>query len=169
MQLRAMRDRAGLTQTELGQKVGMNQNAISRLERLDYGKASLTTLKRLAAAFDVGLMVYFVPFGKMADWVSGTPYLENGLNPDAIDVPNYERERDEKDVAIPSTAQAFAASGGMIHPDVKTTNFVTVHVVRDLLGSYSRISDELKTTPLPVVGGFNKEKGDLENASRRVS
>jgi transcriptional regulator with XRE-family HTH domain len=66
-QIRAIRDRQGLSQERLAELAGgMNQNAISRLESPTYGKPTITTLKRLAAAFDVGLVVRFVPFSQIA-------------------------------------------------------------------------------------------------------
>src|SRR5262249_12942397 len=48
-QLRAMREKEEWSQIDLGHAVDMNQNAISRLENPFYGKATLTTLKRIAA------------------------------------------------------------------------------------------------------------------------
>lgn len=73
----------------------MNQNAISRLESSDYGKPTITTLKRLAAAMDVGLIVRFVPFSEMVDWVSGTPRTISGLTTSALAVPCFkDEERD---------------------------------------------------------------------------
>jgi len=74
------------------EKVGMNQNAISRLENPYYGKATITTLKRIAAAFDVGLVVEFVPFSKLVKKISGTPYVERGLSPESLDVPSFDEE-----------------------------------------------------------------------------
>lgn len=91
-QIRATRDRLGWSQERLAEEVDMNQNAVSRLESSDYGKQTLTTLKRLAGALDVGLIVRFVPFSEMADWVSGTPYLNLGLGPEALAVPNFSSE-----------------------------------------------------------------------------
>src|SRR5260370_22124814 len=73
-QLRAIRDKQGLSQEQLAEMVGMNQNAISRLESEWYGKATIRTLKRLAAALDVALVIRFVPFSQLVDWVSGTPF-----------------------------------------------------------------------------------------------
>lgn len=87
-----MRDRENWSQEELAERVGMNQNAISRLENPFYGKATLTTLKRLAAAFDVGLVVRFVPFGELVDWVSSTPRVNTGLSTEALSVPSFEAE-----------------------------------------------------------------------------
>jgi transcriptional regulator with XRE-family HTH domain len=91
-QIRTLRDREELSQGALAERVGMNQNAISRLESPDYGKHTLTTLRRLASAFDVGLVVRFVPFSELADWASGTPYVNLGLNPQALRVPSFENE-----------------------------------------------------------------------------
>jgi len=72
--------------------VGMNQNAISRLESPWYGKATIRTLKRLAAAFDVGLVIRFVPFSKLVNWVSGTPYWEEGISPESLAVSSFTEE-----------------------------------------------------------------------------
>lgn len=91
-QIRAIRDRLGWSQEKMAQEVGMNQNAISRLESPEYGKLTLTTLKRLAAAFDVGLVVRFVPFGELTDWVTGTPRTIKGLNTDSLAVADFDTE-----------------------------------------------------------------------------
>lgn len=120
-QLRSLRDNAELSQEELAARVGMPQNAISRLENPNYGRATLTTLKRLAATYDVGLVVRFVPFSTLVNWVSGTPYLETGLSPESMDVPSFEEEdrRGALEIAptavmttleIPSPALAFGWS-----------------------------------------------------------
>jgi len=70
----------------------MPQNAISRLESPDYGKATLTTLKRIASAFDVGLVVRFVPFTEFVDWVSGTPRVDRGLSFVSLGVQSFDNE-----------------------------------------------------------------------------
>jgi hypothetical protein len=76
----------------LARNVEMNQNAISRLENPNYGKATLTTLRRVARAFDVALIVRFVPFSQLADWVSGTPYIDKGLSPETLRIPSFTQE-----------------------------------------------------------------------------
>jgi hypothetical protein len=73
----------------------MNQNAISRLESPEYGRQTLTTLKRLAAAMDVALIARFVPFSELIDWVSGTPRKISGLTAAALAIPNFESEEKE--------------------------------------------------------------------------
>ena len=70
----------------------MPQNAISRLESPDYGRPTLTTLRRLATALDVGLVVHFVPFSQLIDWVSGTPRVDRGLSTGSLAVPSFEEE-----------------------------------------------------------------------------
>lgn len=94
-QVRATRDKLGWSQEKLARESNMNQNAISRLESLNYGKPTLTTLKRLAAAMDVGLIVRFVPFSEMVDWVSGTPRTIEGLSTGALAVSCFDREENE--------------------------------------------------------------------------
>ena len=91
-QIRIMRDQAKWSQEKLAETVGMNQNAISRLENPGYGKATLTTLKRIASAFDVALIVRFVPYSQLVSWVSGTPFLNIGLSSESLGVLNFSQE-----------------------------------------------------------------------------
>jgi transcriptional regulator with XRE-family HTH domain len=90
-----MRDQRGWSQQQLAKEVGMNQNAISRLENPSYGKATITTLKRLAAIFDVAVVVRFVPFSQLVDWVSGTTFEDKGLSSESLAVPNFSQEEEE--------------------------------------------------------------------------
>jgi len=82
-QIRILREDRGLTQRELGEKVGMRQSAISRVEDPDYGALSLKTLLRLASAFDVGLLVRFAAYGKIIETMED-------LSPEALAVPSFE-------------------------------------------------------------------------------
>jgi transcriptional regulator with XRE-family HTH domain len=74
-QIRAMRERLGLNQGQLGDAAGgMSQIQVSRLENPDYSGTSVNSLKRIAQAFEVGLIVRFAPFSQFIDWiVSQTP------------------------------------------------------------------------------------------------
>lgn len=81
-QIRAMRMRAGWSQQELAEACGMTQNQISRLESSDYGRPSITTLKRIAKAFDVALIVRFAPFSELVDWTAD-------LAAETLDVKNF--------------------------------------------------------------------------------
>lgn len=65
-QIYALREHRGWTQKELAERAGMKQPRISSLERTCEG-VSITTLARLAAAFDVALSVKFVPYSHMVE------------------------------------------------------------------------------------------------------
>jgi transcriptional regulator with XRE-family HTH domain len=70
----------------------MNQNAISRLESPKRGRPTISTLKRLAGALDVALVVRFIPFSQYAKWYSGIPYVERGLSTESLAAPNFKEE-----------------------------------------------------------------------------
>lgn len=69
-----------MSQAELAEALKTSQPSINRLEDPSRGRPTITTLKKLAAVFDVGLEVRFVPFSKLIKFVSGTPYVESGLS-----------------------------------------------------------------------------------------
>jgi len=69
LQIKRLRERRGWTQAELGQAAVMKQERISVLESPDKKGLNLNTLKRLARAFDVALVVRLVPFSEFVDWV----------------------------------------------------------------------------------------------------
>lgn len=84
-QIKELREKAGWSQEELGSRAGMHQERISTLEDPNYSKFTLKTLKRLASAFDVALMVVFVPFSKLVDW-------ESNLSPESLHPLPFERD-----------------------------------------------------------------------------
>lgn len=93
-QTRSLREKQGWTQAVFADKLGIkHQNNISaRLENPNYGKHSLTTLKRIAASCDVALVVWFIPFSRFLDWVTGTPYEDNGLSEEFYSIPPFNDE-----------------------------------------------------------------------------
>lgn len=86
-QIRAMRKARGWNQKQLGERIPgkMAQEAIARLENPNYGRYSLDTLKRLAAAFDVALIVRFARFSELVNW-------STYISPEALNVPAYEND-----------------------------------------------------------------------------
>lgn len=70
-QIQQLRQKRDWTQEELARRTNKAQETVSRWENPDYGRFSLSTLKEVAAAFDVALLVRFVPFGDLADWTIG--------------------------------------------------------------------------------------------------
>ncbi len=58
-QLKVLREQRGWTQAELAERAGMEQSRISTMEDVNYNRWTISTLKRLAAAFDLCLSVNF--------------------------------------------------------------------------------------------------------------
>src|SRR5213594_1895547 len=69
-QLYAMRDQREWTQQRVADEAGVAQPRIPLYEDPSYGAYTLATLKKLAYGFDVALVVRFVPFRELADWIA---------------------------------------------------------------------------------------------------
>lgn len=85
LQIRALRKQLVGTQPELSRLTGMKQPRISAMEKPGGAHFTLETLRRLAAAFDVALVVRFAPFSEFLDW-------SRSFNPDAFRVPSFSDE-----------------------------------------------------------------------------
>jgi transcriptional regulator with XRE-family HTH domain len=60
--IRRLREGSGLTQTQLAEALNTTQSVVARLEDEDYRRYSLTTLQKVAEAFDVWPTIVFEPF-----------------------------------------------------------------------------------------------------------
>jgi transcriptional regulator with XRE-family HTH domain len=60
MELVRIRLDADLTQQQLADRIGTSKSVVSRLESLDYGRVSLTTLARIADALGLELHIQFL-------------------------------------------------------------------------------------------------------------
>jgi len=60
-QIYEARKAAGLTQTELAERVGTTQSVISDVEAAEYDGHSMPMLRRIAAALNLSVQVRFVP------------------------------------------------------------------------------------------------------------
>lgn len=105
-QIRALRQDHEWSQAQLAARIGTSQNAVSRLENPRYGKASISTLKRIASVFDVALVVGFIPFSELVDWVVN-------LSQQSLIVPSFdddlglvERKAVEMEETIPASLRA---------------------------------------------------------------
>jgi transcriptional regulator with XRE-family HTH domain len=88
-QIYALREARGWTQGQLAERAGMAQARISVMENPSYDQFTLSTLKRLRAAFDVALVVKFMPFTEFTDWMVN-------LTPEKLAPPNFEEEMEEE-------------------------------------------------------------------------
>jgi len=64
-QIKVLREQRKLKQAELGELAGMKQSQISELEDVNNRSWKVRTLKRLAKAFDLVLVVRFEQFGQV--------------------------------------------------------------------------------------------------------
>ena len=79
-QIRALRLKSDMPrQADLAKAADMQQSRISMFETPGAANVTLETLSRLAAAFEVGVVVKFVPFSEMLRW-------ENGFSQDHFNV-----------------------------------------------------------------------------------
>lgn len=89
-QIRALRNQRQWTQQDLAHHSGMKQTRISLIEDLNYSSFSLTTLKKLASAFDVGLVVRFVSISELVEW-------EFNLSPESLKAFSFDQDPYFKD------------------------------------------------------------------------
>ena len=82
-QLRVLREQRELTQGKLADLANMKQSRISTMEDVNYAGWSISTLKRLARAFDLSLMVKFESFG-------GLLREMDAFNRQALERPSFE-------------------------------------------------------------------------------
>lgn len=99
-QIQTMRQDRNLTQSELAGISGMKQSRISLLEDPENTSLSISTLRRLAAAFNVALIVRFVPYSALARWSTEVRDSKFSVTPF------------EKDSPFPSRVTIEESSGG---------------------------------------------------------
>ncbi len=92
LQISELRRRENWSQRELADKAKMKQSRISQIEDPSYGKLTINTLKRLASAFDVGLIVRFAPFSEVIDYSTSTPRIIRGLSPETYNIPKFDED-----------------------------------------------------------------------------
>jgi len=84
-QIRALRKKIPWTQKELAEHAGMLQERISVAENPNYSRFNIKTLKKIASAFDVALIIRFVPFSELVKW-------EYDLSPEKLEAVSFEKD-----------------------------------------------------------------------------
>ncbi|MGD0883577.1 MAG: helix-turn-helix transcriptional regulator [Thermodesulfovibrionales bacterium] len=84
-QIRALREQRVWTQEQVAKISNKKQETICRLENPNYGNYTLGTLKEIASAFDVALVVRFVPFGELIEW-------DINLSSDSLEVVSFDED-----------------------------------------------------------------------------
>jgi transcriptional regulator with XRE-family HTH domain len=144
MQLKSMREARGWSQPEVGEKAGMKQSAIARLEDPRYGSMTLSTLKRLAKAFDVALIVRFAPFSDFISWTAQ-------INEPRLSPPSFNEEKPPVMPSPPATTSPI--------PDTKDKDAYPPKLI-DIL---------ISTSPL-IYSAFSKAfEKEVVNAGRTTA
>lgn len=100
-QIKALRDQRRWTQGKLAREAKTTQTVISRIENPEYGHLSLNSLYKLAAAFDVALLIKFVPFSRLLSEFED-------VSPAALEVKSFEEELPDMEASA-VTETAFGA------------------------------------------------------------
>lgn len=108
-QIRALRKQREWTQKKLSDLTDMAQERISVAENPNYSRFNLKTLKRIAAAFEVALIVRFVPISELVKW-------ELNLSSDALEAVSFEDDPYFKPLL---TNIAGAGIGSCCYPEPK--------------------------------------------------
>lgn len=129
LQIKSLREQHGWSQAQLGEHTPgeMKQATISRLENPDNDSYTIGTLTRLAAAFDVALVVHFAPFSELIDWATS-------LSPGSLSVPSYEED---------SALQADSAESTMMKQIIEIVEAKATHIKTE--------EDSTVTQPLRLV------------------
>jgi transcriptional regulator with XRE-family HTH domain len=133
VQIRMMRENHQWKQSDLATRLGKHQETVSQWEDPDYGRHSMTTLKALAAAFDVALLVKFIPFSELVqDMVN---LSETRLSP-----PSFSEEQYRALTLVSATsnlvedANATNANNPVVIPYYSPPVFNTANARKELVG-----------------------------------
>ena len=106
MQIRTLRKQHGWNQDDLAKVLGAKQPWVSALETPGGNIPNLNTLLKVAAAFDVGLLVWFAPFSELVT-------RDNRFSPDDFVVPSYGEDVELRPVSGGVTAELIEFSRGI--------------------------------------------------------
>ncbi len=120
-QIRSLRNKKEKTQPEFAQELGVKQPLVSSWENPSYGRYSLSTLKKLAKAFDVGLLVSFVPFSTLINWTID-------LTPNVIAPPSFAEEQKHALASVAAVSYPMG-SNAVTGSIVVTEGIVTMDVI----------------------------------------
>ena len=112
-QIRALREKRGQSQQEVATAAGMLQPRISAMESPGYGSLNLDTLQRIAAAFDVGLVVRFAPFSELMKW-------SETFSADEFEVADFEKESEGVDATTESPFSHWSSTTDALTKLVET-------------------------------------------------
>jgi len=149
-QIRALQKARGWTQEQLAEKAGMLQPRISAMRKPGQSKLNLETIRRLAEAFDCGLIVRFAPFSELVRW-------SDQFEPDTFNVPSHEADTgliERKEVASVGTT-ATQVPRVAISDGTNGTFAVERQETKSLKPKISSSASNLLTFPLGTMTSTN--------------
>ncbi len=159
-QIRALRKKKSLSQEQLAAAIETKQAVISRLENPDYGNININTLYKIASAFDVALLVKFVPYTKLLNETKD-------LSPKALAVDDFISENNALNTYAELSSYTHSSLGELNDAYLSLRKW---HDTHSSLGEHSEFfikqTKEQNITNLwlprtPVCSGFNDELYDV--------
>lgn len=141
-QIFTMRSTNRMTQQKLAEAINSVQTRIPVLEDPSYQNYSVQTLLRIAAAFDVGLVVRFVPFKQIEDW-AGSSTAQDLLPPSFQEEEKLLAANGDKEaISMPAiTAESASRIPSIVRSDLKPSNeIINVGRTQSVPAAGSRIS-----------------------------
>lgn len=136
-QIRALRKQRKWSQKKLGKIADFKQSKISDYENPNYpSDLNLDTVKRLASAFDVALVVRFVSFGDQISWVSD-------LVPGSLEAPSFEDDPQCQGwLQVASSASAKVPSPQPVRPSIKgsTASEIKIQIIPNPPSQFQQLS-----------------------------
>ena len=143
-QIKVLREQKGWSQEKLAYEAGMKQSRISVLEDVNYYSWSISTLKRLAKAFDVPLNVSFVTFGDRLRDIE--MFSRESLERPAFDEdPVFMEKSEELPVSNAISATLVAQENNWKKDNGYFIDYLRPQKVEGALSGLHRIQDTLPT------------------------
>lgn len=135
-QIKVLREQRKWDQKELATKSGMKQPRISLLENINYYRWSISTLKKLAEAFDVTLKVSFESFSTRIN-----------------DIDNFNRESLEK-----LSRMDDLSFSEQVEPKVLAAANKSILIVNQIVTSKMSSTPQIYTTADDTKGRYNLQR-----------
>jgi len=134
-QIRSLRKQREWDQKRFADEAGMLQPRISAMEKPGHGSLTLETLKRLAAAFDVALIVRFAPFSELLRW-------SDKFSPDDFSILGFEGELETLEAAPDNVLVLnYLQTVGNVGMAEETKTTKTDYIEGTISGSASSIAE----------------------------
>lgn len=142
-QIQVLREERGWSQERLAQETGMKQSRISLLENVGYSSWSISTLKRLAEAFDLTLRVSFESFGRcLADI--------DRFNRESLERFSFDQDPAFQPEHISQLLHSVAAMEGLKPSGEQTTRNGNVYFLEAFLKKQKQREESQAPPPMPL-------------------